>query len=347
MAFFGKSTCFFEYFTTQQSFQTSSRQEDGGKVSKLWQMPSQSLCPQALSWLSPSKVSQVGEQDSRLTSKVFFYLPFFVVTSVGMELGQVLNEDQRKERFSHSLQQKRAHKQMSEEASNLSLNSRMVTSPAKAPKLETRTLLQKFLDGRKPENQPKFGVDIPVSEAQSPTTRSLTDHQESKRAEENRMKVRTDLLAQGMLPTCNQSRGSQDSTKKDSAWIPTSIVQGLNGIDLYPPFLRHHSVIQPPQTWPNLSWGLPSVWASIRTSSPSLLFPSFTPHPPCEELSRSEPDTTTPSEKLWETSIQNVCDKDQFDLKLCEEKDKKMVMDYIHKKFRRTESPSTYQPPPP
>ena len=59
VAFFGKSTCFFEYFTTQQSFQTSSRQEDGGKVSKLWQMPSQSLCPQALSWLSPPKVSQV------------------------------------------------------------------------------------------------------------------------------------------------------------------------------------------------------------------------------------------------------------------------------------------------
>ena len=32
--------------------------------------------------------------------------------SVGMELGQVLNESQRKERFSHSLQQKRAHRQV-------------------------------------------------------------------------------------------------------------------------------------------------------------------------------------------------------------------------------------------
>ena len=98
-----------------------------------------------------------------------------LITSVGMDLGQVLNEDQRKERFSHSLQQKRAHKQMSGEADGAStstLNSRIVTSLAKAPKLETRTLLQKFLDGRKPENQSKFGVDSPVNEAQSPTIQS-------------------------------------------------------------------------------------------------------------------------------------------------------------------------------
>ena len=36
----------------------------------------------------------------------------FLPRSVGMELGQVLNESQRKERFSHSLQQKRAHRQV-------------------------------------------------------------------------------------------------------------------------------------------------------------------------------------------------------------------------------------------
>ena len=92
-----------------------------------------------------------------------------------MELSQVLNEDQRKERFFYSLQQKRAHKQMSgeaDEASTSTLNTKMVTSHAKAPKLETRTLLQKFLDGRKPKNQPKFGVNSPVSEAQSPTIQS-------------------------------------------------------------------------------------------------------------------------------------------------------------------------------
>ena len=37
---------------------------------------------------------------------------FLSHASVGMELGQVLNESQRKERFSHSLQQKRAHRQV-------------------------------------------------------------------------------------------------------------------------------------------------------------------------------------------------------------------------------------------
>ena len=276
-----------------------------------------------------------------------------LITSVGMDLGQVLNEDQRKERFSHSLQQKRAHKQMSGEADGAStstLNTKMVTSHAKAPKLETRTLLQKFLDGRKPENQPKFGVDSPASEAQSPSTRSLTDNQESRRKEEHRMKVRTDLLAQEMLPMCHHSRNSQDRTKKDSTWSPSSISihQGPNGFFPYPPFVRHHSVIQPPQTWPSLFWGFPPYWGNRRSSFPNLFFQNFTPGPgpPYEELSRSEPDTTTPNEKLGETSIQKVCDTDQLQLKLFEEKDKKMVMDYIHKKFRRTESSCTYQPPP-
>ena len=33
-------------------------------------------------------------------------------------------------------------------------------------------------------------------------------------------------------------------------------------------------------------------------------------------------------------------------MKLTTEKDKNIVMAYIHKKFRRTDAPSTYQPPP-
>ena len=55
----GKSACL-ECFTTRVSFQTSSREENGRNVSKPRKMPSQSLCCQALSRLSPSKVSQVG-----------------------------------------------------------------------------------------------------------------------------------------------------------------------------------------------------------------------------------------------------------------------------------------------
>ena len=42
----------------------------------------------------------------------FLLSKFLSHASVGMELGQVLNESQRKERFSHSLQQKRAHRQV-------------------------------------------------------------------------------------------------------------------------------------------------------------------------------------------------------------------------------------------
>ena len=141
---------------------------------------------------------------------------------------------------------------------------------------------------------------------------------------------------------CHQSRGSQDRTSM-------GIFRGPNGIYPHPPFLRHHSVIQPPQTWPSLFWDFPNNWGSRRSSFPNLFFQNFTPGPgpPYEELSRSEPDTTTPNETFGETSIQKVSDKDQLELnlKLCEEKDKKMVMDYIHKKFRRTESSSTYEPP--
>ena len=61
------------------------------------------------------------------------------------------------------------------------------------------------------------------------------------------------------------------------------------------------------------------------------------------ELSTTEPDTTTPTTVK---SPQKVCEMDQSELKLSAEKDKKIVMAYIHKKFRRAESPSTYQPPP-
>ena len=271
-----------------------------------------------------------------------------VVPSVGMELSQVLNEDQRKERFSHSIQQKRAHKQMAEEADGsqgASTSTGMVTSTAKAPKLETRTLLQKFLDGRKPENHPKVEVDFPGSEAKSPCSRVPTEHQDYKIKEEQGMKFRNDLST---LQRCHQSQGNQNHTKKDPTWTPASIntFQGPNQIYPYPPFVRHHSVIQPPQTWPNLFWGFLPGWASRRSSSPNFFFQNFTPGNPYKELSRSEPDTTTPSEKHGETIIQKVkCDKHQLELKLCEERDKKMVMDYIHKKFRRTESPSTYQPP--
>ena len=124
------------------SYQTSSGEEDEPKMSKLGHLPSQ-----ALLWVSSPKVSQVGNGHSRCWQ----ILISLVVTSVGMELSQVLTKDQRKERFSHSLQQKRAHKQMGEEA-NLSLGiltSRSVAFNAKAPKLETRTLLQKFLDAGK------------------------------------------------------------------------------------------------------------------------------------------------------------------------------------------------------
>ena len=125
-----------------RSYQTSSGEEDEPKMSKLGHLPSQ-----ALLWVSSPKVSQVGNGHSRCWQ----ILISLVVTSVGMELSQVLTKDQRKERFSHSLQQKRAHKQMGEEA-NLSLGiltSRSVAFNAKAPKLETRTLLQKFLDAGK------------------------------------------------------------------------------------------------------------------------------------------------------------------------------------------------------
>ena len=266
-----------------------------------------------------------------------------VVTSVGMELSQVLSEDQRKERFSHSLQQKRAHKQMAEEvdgspgtSTSTAGFSGSAMATAKAPKLETRTLLQKFLDGRKPENQPKFGVDSPVSEAQS----QCTEQQEFKRKMEGSMKVRTDLL--------NQSQGSHESTKKLFPRCPTStgIYQGPNEIYPYPGLMRHQTVIQPPQTWPNLLWGFPPGWPSKRSSPPNLFVQNDIPRPPHKELSTTEPDTTTPTEKLDVKSLQKVCDKDQPDLKLSDEKDKNIVRVYIHKKFRKTESSFTYQPPP-
>ena len=130
----------------------------------------------------------------------------------------MLTDDQRKERFSHLLQQKRAHKQMAEEAddspgtstSTAAGFSGSVAVTAKAPKLETRTLLQKFLDGRKSETQPKVGFDSPVSEAQS----QGTEQQELKRKVEGSIRVRTDLLT--------QSQGSHESTKKSSPRSPTS-----------------------------------------------------------------------------------------------------------------------------
>ena len=260
-----------------------------------------------------------------------------------MELSQVLTEDQRKERFSHSLQQKRAHKQMAEEADDSPGSSTStaggfsgsVVVTAKAPKLETRTLLQKFLDGRKSENQPKVGFDSHVSEAPI----QCTEQQEFKRKVEGSMKVRTDLLT--------QYESNQESAKKSSPRSPTStsIYQGPNEIYPYPGLVRHQTVIQPPQMWPNLIWGLYG-WPSKRCSSPNLFVQNDIPRPPFKELSTTEPDTTTPTEKLDEKSLQKVCDKDQPELKLSDEKDKNIVRVYIHKKFRRTESSSSYQPPP-
>ena len=247
-----------------------------------------------------------------------------------MELSLVLNEDQRKERFSHSLQQKRAHKQMAEEAEGSPGSSSSTTGSvavaAKALKLETRTLLQKFLGGRKPGNPSKIGVDSPVSGAQSP----CTDEEDFKRkVESSSMKVRTDLLT--------QSEGSHESTKKSLPRSPTStsIYQGPNG-------MRHQTVIQPPQTWPNLLWDIPHK----RSASKNLFFQNNISQPLYKELSTTELVTTTPTEKLDVKSPQEICDKDQPELKLSAEEDKNIVMVYIHKKFRRMESSPTYQPPP-
>ena len=162
------------------------------------------------------------------------------------------------------------------------------------------------------------------------------------------MKVRTDLLTQKTLPTCHLYESSHKSTKENSPRSPmSSIFQGPSEIHPYPRFVRHQTVIQPPQTLPNLFWGFPPNWPMKRSFSPNLFFPNEIPRPPyIKELSRTDPDTTTPTEKLDVKSLQKVCDKDQPDLKLCDEKEKNIVMVYIHKKFRRTESSSTCQPPP-
>ena len=124
-----------------------------------------------------------------------------VVTSVGMELSQVLTEDQRKERFSHSLQQKRAHKQMGEEADVSSGNSTSSSFAfnAKAPKLETRTLLQKFLDGRRTETS--AGSICMESRGNEPLLQSPKDTQTIVEAEESKMKVREDLAAAASEPS--------------------------------------------------------------------------------------------------------------------------------------------------
>ena len=280
-----------------------------------------------------------GKTETREISNAHFAF------SVGMELGQVLNEEQRKERFSHSLHQKRVHKQMSVENSPVSSTSSpgLVTFPAKAPKLETKTLLQKFLDGRRTENHPKVEVDVGTEE--SSCTPKLTYHQKLK-GTELKMKVGTDLDAQE-IKNSHQSQGIPGSIKMYSPWSPTIPSRYQRPDEIYPspPIVRHQSIFQPPQTWPNLFWGFHLGWESMMGYPANLICPSYYPRPPFEDISRIEPDTTTPSENIEDKSEHKMRDKDQLVLKLREERDKKMVMDYIHKKFRRTDSSLTYQPP--
>ena len=82
--------------------------------------------------------SACGGRISFLKCLMFQFSKFLSCGSVGMELSQVLNESQRKERFSHSLQQKRAHRQVLSWEKNYLLFSDVV--PARCPRREDRPL---------------------------------------------------------------------------------------------------------------------------------------------------------------------------------------------------------------
>ena len=82
--------------------------------------------------------SACGGRISFLKCLMFQLSKLLSCGSVGMELGQVLNESQRKERFSHSLQQKRAHRQVLSWEKKLFVIQQLF--PARCPRREDRPL---------------------------------------------------------------------------------------------------------------------------------------------------------------------------------------------------------------
>ena len=223
---------------------------------------------------------------------------------------------------------------MSEERRSPSVESVTSSFSPKAPKLETRTLLQKFLDGRRTENP--AGSICMDSCGNEPLLQSPKDNHTIVEAEESKMKVREDIAAAacGVLRNC-QPQGRSNNTEIYPPWSPMSVYKESNEIYPYLPFARPTSVIQT-QTIPNFFWG----W----NSAPSLPFQYHFPTSSCRGASKYEADSTT--EKLEHSRIQKLTnEEDHFDLRLKEE-DKRMVLHYVHKKFRRTDSSPGYQTPP-
>ena len=173
------------------------------------------------------------------------------------------------------------------------------------------------------------------SRGNEPLLQSPKDNHTIVEAEESKMKVREDIAAAacGVLRNC-QPQGRSNNTEIFPPWSPMTVYKESNEIYPFPPFARPTSVIQT-QTIPNIFWG----W----NSAPSLPFQYNFPSSSCMGASKYEADSTT--EKLEHSRIQKLnTEGDHFDLRLKEE-DKRMVLHYVHKKFRRTDSSPGYQTP--
>ena len=174
------------------------------------------------------------------------------------------------------------------------------------------------------------------SRGNEPLIQSPKENHTIVEAEESKMKVREDIAAAcGVLRNC-QPQGRSNNIEIYPPWSPMSVYKESNEIYPYLPFARPTSVIQT-QNIPSFFWG----W----NSAPSLPFQYHFPTSSYNRgTSKYEADSTT--EKLEHSRIQKLTsEEDHFDLRLKEE-DKRMVLHYVHKKFRRTDSSPGYQTPP-